>query len=167
MPTPDFILALRERVGSMPLWLSGSTAVVLREAASGNPEVLLVRRADNGEWTPIAGIVDPGEGPEETAVRESAEEAGVLVVVERLVWVSVTDPVVYPNGDVTQYLDHTFRCRWMAGEARVGDEESSEVGWFTTDSMPSMSDHHRRRVEIALANPSDVVLGRGDDRGRA
>ena len=58
MPTPDFVLALREKVGTALLWLPAVTAVVLR-----GQEVLLVRRADTGAWTPVTGIVDPGEQP--------------------------------------------------------------------------------------------------------
>ena len=103
VPTPEFILALREKVGATRLWLSGATAVVIRPGVDGE-EVLLVRRADNGEWTPVAGIVDPGEHPHLTAVREVAEEAGVTAVVERLVWLTVTEVITYDNGDETQYL---------------------------------------------------------------
>ena len=60
MPTPPYIRKLREQIGSDYLWLSGATAVVYREQDS---KVLLVRRSDNGAWTPITGIVDPGGEP--------------------------------------------------------------------------------------------------------
>ena len=50
MATPDFVLALREKIGHAPLWLSGVTAVVIRGSHSRH-EVLLVRRADTGAWT--------------------------------------------------------------------------------------------------------------------
>jgi 8-oxo-dGTP pyrophosphatase MutT (NUDIX family) len=56
MATPDFVLSLREAVGTAPLWLSGVTAVVTR-----GDDVLMVRRSDTGAWTPVTGIVDPGE----------------------------------------------------------------------------------------------------------
>ena len=56
MATPDFVLALREKIGTAPLWLSGVTAVVVRD-----DDVLLVRRADNGAWTPVTGIIDPAK----------------------------------------------------------------------------------------------------------
>ena len=60
MPVPEFVLALRERVGTMPLWLPGVAAVVLRPAPADAPtpgvmQVLLVQRADNGSWTPEIG----------------------------------------------------------------------------------------------------------------
>ena len=72
MPVPDFIIELREKVGHSMLWLSGATAVVLRSSNDGE-QVLLVRRADDGAWSPVAGIVDPGEDPHVTAIREAAE----------------------------------------------------------------------------------------------
>ena len=64
MPTPEFILSLREKIGHDPLWMPGVTAVVFNEGG----QVLLCRRSDNGAWTPITGIVDPGEEPAVTAV---------------------------------------------------------------------------------------------------
>ncbi len=82
MPTPDFVLDLRRRVGTLPLPLVGVTAVIVR----GN-DVLLGRRSDNGRLTPITGIVDPGEEPADAAAREAAEEAGVEIGVDRLAWV--------------------------------------------------------------------------------
>ena len=39
--------------------------------------MLLVKRSDNGAWTPVTGIVDPGEEPAVAAAREALEETGV------------------------------------------------------------------------------------------
>lgn len=147
MPTPEFILRLRERIGHDLLWLPGATAVILDD-----DRVLLVRRADTGAWTPVTGVVDPGEHPAVTAVREAEEEAGVVARVEALVRVMVLPPTVYGNGDRSQYLDHVFLCRYVSGEAHVADEESSEVGWFALDALPPMSDEHRARIERALSD---------------
>jgi len=72
MPIPDFVLELRELVGTRQLWLPAVTAVVRRD-----DEVLLTRRADNGQWAPVTGIVDPGEEPGVAARREAREETGV------------------------------------------------------------------------------------------
>lgn len=155
MPTPPFILELRRHVGHAPLWLMGANALILREQR----EVLLVRRSDTGEWTPVSGIVDPGEHPSETAVREAAEEAGVVIEVERMLWTVITEEITYANGDICQYLDHGFLCRWVSGEAHVGDDESSEVGWFPVDALPSPRQSRLGdMVALALKNPRDVVF---------
>ena len=147
MPTPDFVLALREKIGTDPLWLSGVTAVVVK----GN-DILLVRRSDTGEWTPVTGIIDPGEQPATAAIREVEEEADVIATVERLVRVGVTNPVVYPNGDRSQYLDLVFRLRFESGTPSPADGENTEAGWFPVDELPAMSNDMRERVRAALDN---------------
>lgn len=158
MPTPDFIIALREMIGNHPLWLPGVCAVVLRPLHEPR-EVLLVRRSDNGHWTPIKGIMDPGETVPETVLREALEEAGVQIRIDRLVAVGVLGPVSYANGDVTTYLDHTVRAEWVSGEPRVGDDESTAVGWFSLTELPQpMEPGDLARIEVAVANPADPVL---------
>ena len=158
MGTPEFIKDLRGMVGNHPLWLSGATAVTFRDGPRGE-QTLLVKRADNGEWSPVMGIIDPGEEPGDAAVRESAEEAGVVVGVVRLAWMYVTDPVVYGNGDVTQYIDHTFRCRWISGDPYPVDGEASQAAWFDLDDLPSMPDDYAERIAVAAQNLPECRLG--------
>lgn len=164
MATPEFIVDLRKHVGHAPLWLMGASVICLRDGAAG-PEVLLVQRADNGVWTALSGIVDPGEHPAQTARREAKEEAGVDVEVGRMLWCLVGERFAYPNGDVVHYLDHGFAGRVTGGEARVADDESVDVGWFPIDALP---EPHRsglpQLIELVLADPRDVVasLPRGE-----
>lgn len=146
MPIPDFIVALRRKIGTELLWLPGVTAVVRRE-----DEILLVQRADNLRWTPITGIVDPGEQPATAAVREAKEETGVDIVVDRLASAGATSPMVYPNGDRAVYMDLTFSCTWRSGEAYVADDESADVGWFRVDELPEMPPELRARIDAALS----------------
>ncbi len=146
MPVPDFVLRLRERLGHDLLWLSGATAVVVSD-----DRILLVQRADNGRWAPVSGVIDPGEHPERTAVREVLEEAGVTCEVQALVWVNVTEPITYPNGDVSQYLDLTYRCRYLSGDPYAADDESLDARWFPSDGLPSMDAASLERVRRALA----------------
>lgn len=171
MAIPEFVVALRDRIGTLPLWLIGCTAVVVRggddraapdpDQAShpDDPEILMVRRADNGAWTAVTGIVDPAEHPALAAVREVAEETTVTVVVERLAQVGVTGEVVYPNGDRTQYLDLTFRCREVPGTRATphpADGENSEAGWVRRSALtalePAVRPSMLARIEAALAD---------------
>jgi ADP-ribose pyrophosphatase YjhB (NUDIX family) len=145
VPVPDFVLELRRHVGQAQLWLPGVTAVVRRGG-----DVLLVRRSDNGEWSPVTGIVDPGEQPAVAARREVLEETGVVARVDRLAWVNALPPMTHANGDQATYLDHTFACTYLEGEAYVADDESHEVIWAPADGLPPMRDELRARVEAAL-----------------
>ncbi|MER7539913.1 NUDIX domain-containing protein [Streptomyces sp. NPDC097704] len=149
MGTPDFIRELRATAGHQLLFLPGVSAVVFDDRG----RVLLGKRADNGRWALVGGIVDPGEQPADAVVREVFEETAVHCVPERIVLVeTLRKPVVYPNGDICQYMDVAFRCRAVGGEARVNDEESTEVGWFDVDALPEMKRFSYLRIEKALAD---------------
>ncbi|KJS54845.1 NUDIX domain-containing protein [Streptomyces rubellomurinus] len=152
MAIPAFLADLRALVGTRPLWLSAVVAVVRDD----DGRVLLARRADDGRWASVGGILDPGEQPADGVVRECLEETGVRVVPELLASATVTPQVTYPNGDVTQYLVLTFRCRAVGGEARVNDDESLEVGWFPLDGLPPMieAEHERLRHALECAGPA-------------
>jgi ADP-ribose pyrophosphatase YjhB (NUDIX family) len=144
MPVPDFIVELRRHIGHAPLWLPGVTAVVIR-----GQHVLLVKRSDNGAWTAVTGIVEPGENPADCAVREVLEETGVHAIARRLAWVHVTRPTVHANGDHAQYLDHVFRMDWVAGTPSPADDESLFARWFDFSTLPHMSADMHRRIELA------------------
>ncbi|MEU8946324.1 MULTISPECIES: NUDIX domain-containing protein [unclassified Streptomyces] len=147
MATPDFIRTIRASAGHQLLWLPGVTAVVFDD----EDRVLLGRRSDTGKWSVIGGIPDPGEQPAVCAVREVLEETAVHCVVERVVLVQALDPVTYANDDTCQFMDVTFRCRAVGGEARVNDDESLEVGWFPVDALPELNEFAMFRIKQALS----------------
>lgn len=151
MPIPPYVAALREHVGHAMLWLPGVvTAVVL-----DGDRLLLTQRADTGAWALPSGILDPGEQPAVGIAREIAEETGVAVVVDALTGVGVTEPISYPNGDVSQYLDLRFACHPVdeaaAASAHVADDESLAVAWVALDALPPLAASSQERLAAALA----------------
>lgn len=191
MATPDFVLALRERIGTLPLWISGVTAVVVRdptdpehspvedthvdhspvedtdrEHADGDRardshgrrarEVLLVRRSDTGSWTPVTGIIDPGEHPAAAAAREVLEEADIVAVPVRYARVGVTAEITYPNGDRAQYIDNTFLCRYVSGDPYPADGENTDARWFDEGALPTLSADMAERVDAALSDEREA-----------
>lgn len=205
MPIPEFIVALREKIGHDPLWLIGATAIVVRphgedaagrdsaeaavnstgtadavaaprvgrglravdreiwSAGDGSEDVLLVQRADDGLWAPVTGVVDPGEHPALTAVRETLEETRVTAEIERLAQVHVTDMVTHANGDLAQYTGLVFRCRYVSGDAGVGDDESRDARWWPTSLLPPMRQVHRDAIHAAI-RPEPLCELRDGDR---
>ncbi|WP_089105796.1 NUDIX hydrolase [Streptomyces hyaluromycini] len=147
MATPDFIRAIRASAGHQLLWLPGITAIVFDDEG----RVLLGRRTDTRKWSVIGGIPEPGEQPAACAVREVFEETAVRCVAERVVLVQALERVTYPNSDVCQYMDITFRCRAVGGEARVNDDESLEVAWFDVDALPELNEFGVFRIKQALS----------------
>lgn len=153
MATPDFVVSLRERIGHAPLPLVGVTAVIVR-----GDEVLVGRRADNGAWQCVSGIVDPGEEPADAAVREALEEAGIVVRATRLALVQQLDRITYANGDQVDYLDLVFRCEWLSGDPHPADGELTEVDWFALSALPDVDDSHRRKIAAALSGEASAVF---------
>jgi 8-oxo-dGTP diphosphatase len=99
-----------------------STAIIVDDG-----KVLMIRRREReGKllWAFPGGGIEAGESAEEAAVRETAEEVGLEVKVERTL-----GERVHPNtGRHMTYV----ACEPISGEAFVGDEEEiAEVAWIT------------------------------------
>ncbi|MBJ6616371.1 NUDIX domain-containing protein [Streptomyces sp. I4(2020)] len=101
-----------------------------------------VRRADNGTWEPLGGVLELDERREDGAVREVLEETGICVSVERLTG-------VYKN--MTRGVAAlVFRCRPVEGVERTSSE-STAVEWLTPDEVVKrMSEVYAVRVLDAL-----------------
>ncbi|MDO4258174.1 MAG: NUDIX domain-containing protein [Actinomycetaceae bacterium] len=165
MATPDFILELRKHIGHAPLWIPGVTAIVVRPAPGAPPlilppekdldpalvEILVVQRSDNAQWTPVTGIVDPGEEPAIAAQREILEEAGVHARPIRLLSVETVGPITYANGDIAEYLDLTFLFEWGSGEPWPADGENTQTAFIRGDKLPHMNPRFTSAVARALA----------------
>jgi 8-oxo-dGTP pyrophosphatase MutT (NUDIX family) len=149
MPTPDFILELRAKVGHARLLLPCVTAVIRNDRG----EILLQRRSEGGGWGLLSGIVEPGEEPADAVVREVREESGLSVVPERVsgVYGGPDLALRYANGDEATYVDITFVCHPTGAEVpRVNDEESLEIRYFEPSALPLMAAYHRYRLEHSL-----------------
>ena len=123
-----------ESVGEgVPGYVTPKSAV---GAVVGDPDgqLLLVQRRDSGYWLYPTGWADVGYSPAEVALKEVAEETGVDAEVERLF--GVFDPFRFGLGRVPFYLI-VFLCRSGGGEPRGHPLETSDVGWFPRDRLPS------------------------------
>lgn len=156
MPTPEFVKDLRGDVGTKEMWLPGVSAVVVRRhddagAAFDAPQVLLVQRSDDEQWTVTSGILELGEDPAPAGVREVQEETSVIARPVRLAGVWTMPLVTYPNGDNCRYLDSVMEFEWVSGSPRVNDDESLDVGWFSLDALPAgLSAAQQRKIDWAL-----------------
>lgn len=159
MATPGYIAEIRARYGQGRLLLPGVSAVVVRDDLDPpGPHILLTKRTDTGRWSLPAGIVEPFEQPAAAMLRELVEETRVVARADRLALL-VTDPdLVYPNGDRCQFISMCFRCSYVSGEAVVGDDESTEVGWFDAADLPPLSDRNLRRIAVALTDQAACVF---------
>ena len=115
--------------------------------------MLLGRRSDTRKWSVIGGIPEPGEQPAASrGARGVRGDGGALRTPSGSCSSRPLEPVTYANGDVCQYMDITFRCRAVGGEARVNDDESLEVGWFAVDALPELNEFALFRIKQALTD---------------
>lgn len=114
----------------------GVGAVVLNDA----DDVLLLKRADRGQWALPTGTVERGEAVEEAIEREMNEETGLQIAVERMTGVySHPDQQVfsYPAGKTVHFITNCFRCTIEGGTPEADEEEALNVGFFDTDDLPA------------------------------
>lgn len=155
MGISPYLRGLRERVGH-DLILLPSVAVLPWDDAG---RLLLVREAETGLWQTVGGAIEPDESPAQAAIRESAEEAGVVVELTGLRGV-VGGPsfrMTYPNGDLVSYVPTIFDARVIDGEPHPDGEETIDVAWFRVDQLADVA---LSRFTIALlGDPAVGILG--------
>ena len=133
MGISPYLRRLREVIGH-ELLLLPSVAVL---AWDEDGRLLLVREAQTGQWQTIGGAIEPDESPLEAAVREAAEEAGVVVRIDgiRAVVGGPQFRLTYPNGDLVSYVATVFDARVLDGDPRPDGDETTAVEWFAPDQL--------------------------------
>ena len=129
-----YVQELRRLVGPRPLILVGA-AVILQDRAGG---ILLQRRTDDGLWGLPGGIMEPGEGLEDTARRELKEEVG-LEVGGLLLWRVFSGEEMYhryPNGDEVHFVNAVFVGDAPPQAPRPDLVESREARFFPLADLP-------------------------------
>jgi len=100
-------------------------------------KILLVRERRDGRWTLPGGFADVGVSPAENVVKEIREESGYQTRAVKLL--AAYDRSRHPHGP---YLYHIYKlfflCELEGGEAQASIE-TSEVGFFAEDDLPSLS----------------------------
>jgi ADP-ribose pyrophosphatase YjhB (NUDIX family) len=122
----------------------GADAAVFDE----HDRILLVRRADDDRWGLIAGWVDANERPEETVVRELAEEVGIVARVDRLVGVFARPAGA--DGNPHSVVSIVYLCDIVRGELRPLPHEVAEIAWRNvSDVEPGAWHHHHETLARA------------------
>ena len=136
-----------------------SVTVAVRDQAG---RILLVHKIDNDYWALPGGAVDLGESVADAALREVAEETGVLIELTGLVGI-YTDPghvMAYDDGEVRQQFSICFNARLISGMARQDEIEIKAVQWVDPSNMPSMKIRPsvRRRIDDAIAGRAEPQI---------
>lgn len=103
----------------------------LREGAHGT-EVLAVRKRGTGSYMQVGGKLEPGESALEAAIREVAEEIGVVLAPEDLAPLGDFEAVA-ANEPNTMVRSTVFACRVPLPEPLVVQAELADHRWVRID----------------------------------
>ena len=117
------------------------------------PEIAIVSVKPKLRWQLPKGIVDPGESPQMTAVREVREEAGIETELIRLVetieyWyrsVKYGKPVRYHK------FVHFYLLEYKSGDVADHDHEVEESRWVSIDEALGMLEFKGERDVVEKA----------------
>ena len=117
------------------------------------PEVAIVQMKPKLRWQLPKGIVDPGESPQVTAVREVREEAGVETDLLKLIetieyWyrsVKYGKPVRYHK------FVHFYLLEYRGGDVTDHDHEVEEARWVSQEEALELLDFKSERDVVKKA----------------
>ncbi|WP_283134819.1 NUDIX domain-containing protein [Rhizohabitans arisaemae] len=134
MPTPEFLVRIRERAGTELMMLPSVGGCVFDE----HGRLLLALHTDI--WAMPGGILEPDERPAEAVVRELREETGLEVAVRGLIGVSGGPNFrhTYANGDRVAYMTAFYGCEIVGGSLRPDGEEIADAVFFAPDELPGL-----------------------------
>jgi 8-oxo-dGTP pyrophosphatase MutT (NUDIX family) len=138
-----------QRIFSQDLGYLTPMSVAEAAVVDAQGSVLLIQRADDGDWALPGGACDTGETPAEAAAREVWEESGYQVEITRLLGVFDSRLV---GTQSSRHLYHLlFAAVPVAGEARISNE-TCDVRWFGWDEIPweMLSPGHHRRLQFVM-----------------
>ncbi len=122
-------------------------------------QVLLLRREFFILWDLPGGGIEKGEDGATAAVRETREETGYEIEIERFVGRYLHQSVYGPGDQLTQ----AFRGCVVGGKPKYFGLESTGLRWSPIDRLPRMLEPlHRQIIADALADASDPFERRID-----
>ncbi|MBU1110942.1 NUDIX hydrolase [Patescibacteria group bacterium] len=125
---------------------NGATLILFKD--DSKREVFLVFRSDYPIWGPTGGGMEPGETPQEAALREAFEETGFDIEINRYVG-------LYRHGNNSSARhSYLFEGRVIAGEFHP-EFPGCRGKWFPVSRLPlSMTNRTKEKIFDCIKHPA-------------
>ena len=135
-----------------------SAGGVIHRSVEGRIQVVLVHRRAPVLWALPKGTPDSGETIEETALRETREETGLQVEIERPLR---SIRYYFVRGSTRFHKTvHFFLMRAVGGSTEAHDAEFDEVCWVSLEEAGALLNH---ATERSVVEEAAVAVERGSD----
>ncbi len=114
--------------------------------------ILLGHRRDMDLWDLPGGGMEHGELPDETAIRETKEETGIDIEIDRLI--TIATPAETDSNSITfGFLGHAI------GGKPMPNDEADDVRFFALDELPqNISPRKQALIKLALDPPDELAF---------
>ncbi len=137
MEEKEYISYMRKMIGHKRMMSVGLACLIYDEKG----EILLEKRSDNGKYCLPGGSINFDETVIEGLKREVKEETGISLEEAKLFLIlsGKKEEFLYPNGDVTDYVDLIFYSKVDSScfdEKKEHDSESTSIRFYSPENLP-------------------------------
>ena len=130
----DYVKYIRNLVGNNKIIMTAGAVIIYNE----KNEILLQHRGDDHFWGLPGGIMELGERPYETAIREAFEETGYHIKITGYLGDYHNFDKSWPGGDKAHIICFVYKGVIVSGEMEIDGKETLDLKWFSHDCLPKM-----------------------------
>jgi ADP-ribose pyrophosphatase YjhB (NUDIX family) len=142
-----YITGIRARIGHDRIFYPWA-GLAIRD---GDGKLFLVRLAEREQWHCPGGGMEIGETPAGAALRELAEETGLVAGPGRLIGCYSRHLTSFANGDLIHAIAMLYEAELQGGTLRPDTtDEIDQTGWFGRRDLPPLRPPWDERVRLVL-----------------
>lgn len=128
----DYVTYIRGLVGHHKIIMTAGAVVI----SNDKNEILLQHRGDDHFWGLPGGIMELGETPTQTAIRETLEETGYHIEITGYLGDYHNFNKEWPGGDKAHIICFIFKGKIISGDMVIDGLETLDLKWYGKENLP-------------------------------
>lgn len=130
----DYVKYIRNIVGNNKIIMTAGAVIIYND----KNEILLQHRGDDHFWGLPGGIMEMGEKPKETAIREALEETGYNIEITGYLGDYHNFHKEWPGGDKAHIICFIYKGKIVSGTMTIDGDETLDLRWYSKDNLPEI-----------------------------